>query len=167
MRSPVLSSGRPPSVLQAVAGWAPSGLTCQAKPLRQTGVLGPQPPWVRGWDRSGFTAAWCELSPFTASNSESAPGALAGVKCLPGRPHTAEPPYPTAPWAPSPASRGRPGASSQVHPTPLPGAAEAQPMLGAGVARDTRGHIQGGTCVVLQGRGLHAIFKLKLRLPQR
>lgn len=142
------------SVLQAAASWAPSGLTCQAKPLRQRGVLGSQPPCVRDWDRSGFAAAWCELSPFPASNSESAPGALTGIKCLPGRPHTARTPYPTAPWAPSPASRGRHGASGRVHPAPLPGAAEAQPAWGAGVALDTRGHIQGGTCVILQGRGL-------------
>lgn len=75
------------SVLQAAASWAPSGLTCQAKPLRQSGVLGSQPPCVRDWGRSGFTAAWCELSLFPASNSESAPGALTGIKCLPGRPH--------------------------------------------------------------------------------
>lgn len=75
------------SVLQAAASWAPSGLTCQARPLRQSGVLGSQPPCVRDWDRSGFAAAWCELSLFPASNSESAPGALTGIKCLPGRPH--------------------------------------------------------------------------------
>lgn len=106
--------GGPRSVLQAVACWAPSGLTCQAKPLRQTGVRGSQPPWVRGWDRSGCTAAWCELSPFTASNSESAPGALTGVECLPGRPPHRRASLPNSSLGPQPcisrsARRLRPG----------------------------------------------------------